>query len=89
MEHSGEQPVEYIGIGKSESIEKKSHPVVEKVQQALGRWWERVGPKSVEKSWVAAHGRILNRIDGEERKQAFEKSAETWRKVGRGLGIAG
>lgn len=87
MEHPNEHLVEYIGIGKPE-IEKGSHPVVEKLHQALGRWWERVGPKSVEKSWVAAHGRILNRIDGEERKQAFEKSAETWRKVGKGLGIA-
>lgn len=87
MEHNGEHPVEYIGVGKPE-IEKRSHPVVEKVHQALGRWWERVGPGSVEKSWVAAHGRILNKIDGEDRKQAFEKSTETWRKVGKGLGIA-
>ncbi len=87
MEHNGDRPVEYIGVGKPETV-KRSHPVVAKARNALGRWWERVGPKSVEKSWVSAHERILKKIDGEERKQVFTQSQEKWRKVGKGLGIA-
>ncbi|MBI3343177.1 hypothetical protein HY032_03395 [Candidatus Gottesmanbacteria bacterium] len=79
--------VEYVGVGKPERG-GEIHPAVRAVKGALAGWWERVGPGSVEKSWVDAHGRILGRIEGEERKQIFARSAQTWRKIGKTLGVA-
>ncbi|MBI4066283.1 hypothetical protein HY411_01060, partial [Candidatus Gottesmanbacteria bacterium] len=82
----GETPVVSVGVGKPEQG-GETHPAVRVVKGALAGWWERVGPGSLEKSFVAAHDRILTRIEGEDRKKAFAKSAETWRKVGKGIGI--
>ncbi|MEK9143297.1 MAG: hypothetical protein AAB481_01560 [Patescibacteria group bacterium] len=79
--------VEYIGIGKPE-VAKETHPAVKAVKGALAGWWERVGPGGVEKSWVAAHKNILKHIEGEDRKKAFEKSAEGWRRTGKIVGVA-
>ena len=81
--------VEFIGVGKPEPVEStREHPAVKAVKGALTSWWERVGPGSVEKSFILAHDRILTRIEGEDRKKAFAKSSEAWRKVGKGVGIA-
>lgn len=79
--------MEYIGIGKPEAG-KEAHPAVKAVKGALTGWWERVGPGSVEKSWVDAHKNILQHIDGEDRQKAFEKSAEGWRRTGKIVGVA-
>lgn len=79
--------VEYVGIGRPEAG-KEAHPAVKAVKGALAGWWERVGPGSVEKSWVTAHRNILEHIDGEDRKKAFEKSAEGWRRTGKIVGVA-
>lgn len=81
--------VEYVGIGKPEPMESAmEHPAVKAVKGALAGWWERVGPGGVEKSWVNAHKNILANIKETERYAAFERTADTWRKVGKFFGIA-
>lgn len=61
--------------------------VVNRVTDGVLDWWERVGPKRVEDRWVAAHQRVLNAIpDGDQRKNAFRKTAERWRKIGGAAG---
>ena len=77
--------VEYIGVGKSE---KPNHPLVKGVRTAVENWWMRVGPGSVEKSWVRAHERIMERLDKQERKEAFAMSSNKWKRFGKVMGIA-
>lgn len=81
----GATNVEFVAAAMPERKEEMN-PAVRIVKGALSSWWERVGPGSVEKSWVAAHRNILKHIDGEERQQAFDQSAETWRRIGKALG---
>lgn len=93
--------VEYVGLGKPDvgtpggvlpdmpkPVEQKKteHPAVGAVKKTITAWWERVGPEGVEKSWVNAHKNILKHIDGEERQKAFEKTAGTWRNIGKIVG---
>ena len=100
----GEQnaDIQYIGEGKPEEFKPieggvgETHPAEPfdktqgkgAVKRAVAGWWERVGPGGVEKSWVTAHRNILANIKETERFAAFEKTAETWRRVGKALGIA-
>lgn len=80
--------VEYVGIGKPEPMESaREHPAVKAVKGALRSWWERVGPGGVEKSWVNAHKNILKHIDGDGRQQAFARSEQIWRRIGKALGV--
>ncbi|MBI5620564.1 class I SAM-dependent methyltransferase [Candidatus Gottesmanbacteria bacterium] len=90
--------VQYVGIGKPDEFkpivggvgimepenkaQDETHPAVGAVKRMVGAWWERVGPGGVEKSWVSAHKNILSHIKETERYAAFEKTEETWRKVG-------
>ncbi|MDP1722154.1 MAG: class I SAM-dependent methyltransferase [Candidatus Gottesmanbacteria bacterium] len=93
----GEQStdIQYVGVGKPEEFKpivrgegEATHPAVGAVKRMVAGWWERVGPGGVEKSWVNAHKNILANIKETERYAAFEKTGETWRKVGKFFGIA-
>jgi len=75
-------------VGPGEAQPRAEHPAVAKVKEAISAWWERTGPGSVEKQWVAAHRNIIPHIKETGKRAAFEATADTWRRVGKALGIA-
>ena len=68
--------------------QKEDSKLVKGVKNTLNKWWERVGPKSVENHFVKAHENILASLDSTQRKEVFGKEIERWRKTGKVLGIA-
>lgn len=81
----------FYATAKSEQpkpLQKEDSKLVAGVKNAVNKWLERIGPKSIENHFIKAHEKVLSTLNSDQRKEVFAKEAEKWQTAGKRWGVA-